>query len=77
MFILAELFFFCFAWSDLEPGSKPAVLSQLLQDEDVSHYRRHPHEFRSGAQCLQLPVGHLDPDMLNEIYGNDGGWMER
>lgn len=42
--------------SDMEHGGQPAVLSQLLQDEDVSHHRGHPHEFWSGSEHLQLPV---------------------
>lgn len=51
---LAEMLFN--APSDMEHGGEPAVLSQLLQDEDVSYRRARPHEFWSGAQCLQLPV---------------------
>ena len=42
--------------SDLEHGGEPTVLPQLLQDEDVSCYRGHPHELWSGAECLQSPV---------------------
>ena len=44
------------ASSDLEHGSEPAVLPQLVQDEDVSYYRGHPHELWSGAECLQSLV---------------------
>lgn len=42
--------------SDMEHGRQPAVLSQLLQDEDVSYHRGRPHEFWSGSEHLQLPV---------------------
>ena len=42
--------------SDLEHGRQPAVLSQLLQDEDVGYHRGHPHDFRSDSEHLQLPV---------------------
>lgn len=38
--------------SDMEHGSEPSVLPQLLQDEDVRYYRGHPHELWSCAQCL-------------------------
>lgn len=54
VFVLAEVFFlFCFCL-DLEYGSEPALLSQLLQDEDVSDCGRHPHELRRDPQHLQL-----------------------
>lgn len=42
--------------SDMEHGSEPAVLPQLLQDEDVGCYRGHSHELWSGAECLQSLV---------------------
>lgn len=44
--------------SDMEHGGEPAVLPQLLQDEDVGHYWGHPHELRSGAECLQSLVSY-------------------
>lgn len=40
----------------MEHGSEPAVLPQLLQDEDVRGYWGHPHELWSGAECLQSLV---------------------
>lgn len=40
----------------MEHGGEPAVLPQLLQDEDVSCYWRYPHELWSGAECLQSLV---------------------
>ncbi len=42
--------------SELEHGSEPAVLPQLLQDEDVRCYWGHPHELWSGVECLQSLV---------------------
>lgn len=50
--------------ADMEHGSEPAVLPKLLQDEDVSHYRGHPHELRSGAECLQSFVSHSSSKSL-------------
>ena len=47
--------------SDMEPGSEPAVLPQLLQDEDVSGYRCYPHELWRGAEHLQSPVSGSSP----------------
>lgn len=40
----------------MEHGGEPAVLPQLLQDEDVSCHWGHPHELRSSAECLQSLV---------------------
>lgn len=42
--------------SDMEHGGEPALLPQLVQDEDVGGYRGHPHELWSGAECLQSLV---------------------
>lgn len=47
--------------SDMEHGGEPTFLPQLLQDEDVSYYRGHPHELWSSAECLQSLVSGLSP----------------
>lgn len=47
---------FFFMTSDMEPGSQPLVLPQLIQDEDVRYNRGHPHDLWSRAECLQSLV---------------------
>lgn len=51
----------CFPPSDMELGSEPTVLPQLLQDENVSRHRGHPHELWGGAECLQPLVSDSGP----------------
>lgn len=57
-----------FIATDMEHGSEPAVLPKLLQDEDVSCHRCHPHELRRGAERLQSLVSAFSSKSLTVIY---------